>query len=87
MDRAKRLELTTWPSRTPDFNPIDFCFWGHLKSVVYPIATKSKEELFPTISPSGDQISVEHFKKAITIDRNFCFLFLYIYHSGNTQLR
>lgn len=24
-----------WPPRSPDLNPLDFCIWGHLKSLVY----------------------------------------------------
>ena len=26
---------TTWPPRSPDLNPCDFCLWGYLKNVVY----------------------------------------------------
>lgn len=26
---------TPWPSRSPDFNPLDFWLWGHLKTIVY----------------------------------------------------
>lgn len=24
-----------WPPRSPDFNPLDFYLWGHLKQLVY----------------------------------------------------
>ena len=24
-----------WPARSPDFNPLDFHLWGHLKSISY----------------------------------------------------
>ena len=30
-----------WPARSPDFNPLDFFYWGHMKNLVYstPVAT------------------------------------------------
>ena len=30
-----------WPARSPDFNPLDFYLWGHLKTIEYdtPVAT------------------------------------------------
>jgi hypothetical protein len=24
-----------WPPRSPDLNPVDYCVWGHVKSLVY----------------------------------------------------
>jgi hypothetical protein len=26
---------TAWPPRSPDFNPLNFYLWGHLKTIVY----------------------------------------------------
>jgi hypothetical protein len=26
---------TAWPPRSPDFHPVDFHLWGHLKTLVY----------------------------------------------------
>jgi hypothetical protein len=26
---------TAWPPRSPDLNPLDFCWWGHLATLVY----------------------------------------------------
>jgi hypothetical protein len=25
----------TWPPRSPDLTPLDFCFWGYIKDAVY----------------------------------------------------
>ncbi|EZA56517.1 hypothetical protein X777_03552 [Ooceraea biroi] len=27
--------LIPWPARSPDMNPLDFFFWGYLKTLVY----------------------------------------------------
>jgi hypothetical protein len=32
--RDTRRGHTAWPSRSPDSNPLNFYFWGHLKSLV-----------------------------------------------------
>lgn len=34
-----------WPPRSPDLNPMDFFFWGHLKSLVYKEPVNNREEL------------------------------------------
>ena len=34
-----------WPPRSPDLNPMDFCVWGHVKSLVYATEVNSLEEL------------------------------------------
>lgn len=34
-----------WPARSPDMNPLDFFFWGHLKSIVYAHPVNTVEEL------------------------------------------
>ncbi|EZA55357.1 hypothetical protein X777_04810 [Ooceraea biroi] len=34
-----------WPPRSPDFNPLDFCIWGYLKSLMYSRPIKGKLEL------------------------------------------
>lgn len=38
-----------WPARSPDFNPMDFCFWGYVKSIVYSQKINSREELWEKI--------------------------------------
>jgi hypothetical protein len=27
-----------WPPRSPDLTPVDYCVWGHVKSLVYTSA-------------------------------------------------
>ena len=38
-----------WPARSPDFNPLDFCVWGYIKSLVYQNAINNREELLQRI--------------------------------------
>lgn len=45
----------SWPPRSPDFNPMDFCFWGYMKSVVYNReTTNTREELWQKIVNAAD---------------------------------
>lgn len=39
-----------WPPRSPDFNPVDYYLWGHLKAKVYDVAINSREELLERIN-------------------------------------
>ncbi|GFV67637.1 uncharacterized protein TNCV_4623171 [Trichonephila clavipes] len=34
-----------WPSNSPDFNPLDFFFWGHLKSLAHETSVATVEDL------------------------------------------
>jgi transposase len=36
---------TAWPPRSPDFNPLDFNLWEHLKTLVYAAPVDSEEAL------------------------------------------
>jgi hypothetical protein len=38
---------TAWPPRSPDFNPLNICLWGHLKAIVY--AAPVDNEVAPQI--------------------------------------
>lgn len=38
-----------WPARSPDLSPLDFCLWGHLKSLVYSTPVESEEDLVARI--------------------------------------
>jgi hypothetical protein len=40
-----RGEPTAWPPRSPDLNPLDFCLWEHLKTLVYAAPVDNKEAL------------------------------------------
>lgn len=39
------LPNQAWPARSPDLNPLDFFFWGHLKSIVYSVPIQNEEHL------------------------------------------
>lgn len=48
----------TWPPRSPDFNLLDFCIWGHVKEFVYAVEIQTIDQLrqrildaFATITP------------------------------------
>jgi Transposase. len=34
-----------WPARSPDLNPLDYFFWGHLKSLVYATPVVDENDL------------------------------------------
>jgi hypothetical protein len=36
---------TAWPPRSPDFSPLDFYLWGHLKILVYAAHFDNEEAL------------------------------------------
>ena len=40
-----RGDPVAWPARSPDFNPLDFHLWGHLKSSVYATSIEHAEIL------------------------------------------
>src|SRR6195952_4636657 len=35
----------TWPPRSPDMNPLDFCVWGYLKSLVCTTPVENVDDL------------------------------------------
>lgn len=45
-----------WPSRSPDFNPVDYHIWGYLKSKVYATDIDSREELLRRIENACGEI-------------------------------
>lgn len=45
-----------WPARSPDLNPLDFHFWGHLKTLVYSVPINTEEQLRQRIIDSSNQI-------------------------------
>jgi hypothetical protein len=34
---------TAWPLRSPDLNPLHFCLWGHLRTLVYAAPVDNEE--------------------------------------------
>ena len=46
MDRVVCRQFdNTWPPRSPDLNPLDFFFWGYIKSCVYKRKISSLDDL------------------------------------------
>lgn len=39
-----------WPPRSPDFNPLDFFLWGHLKTLVYSTPVDTRENLLERVN-------------------------------------
>lgn len=48
-----------WPARSPDFSPLDFFLWGHIKSKIYATEPASLEELRQRITFECQQITPE----------------------------
>ncbi|GBO16290.1 hypothetical protein AVEN_146960-1 [Araneus ventricosus] len=46
-----------WPPRSPDLNPLDFFFWGHMKSSVYETPVDFAEDLAARIVVPADKIN------------------------------
>jgi hypothetical protein len=42
-----------WPPRSPDLNPLDYCLWGWLKSLVYATKVNTREALLDRIVNSA----------------------------------
>lgn len=45
-----------WPPRSPDLNPLDFCIWGHLKTLVYSTPVQNVEDLRHRIIQACNEI-------------------------------
>lgn len=45
-----------WPARSPDLNPLDFYFWGHMKSLVYSTPVESDEDLVARVVAAAHEI-------------------------------
>ena len=48
-----------WPSRSPDFSPIAYFLWGHMKSMVYETPVESEEDLVARIAVAAGNIAEE----------------------------
>ena len=48
-----------WPPRSPDLNPLDFYFWGHIKTMVYVTEVNSEQELRNRIHAAADVIRLQ----------------------------
>nr|CAH7745775.1 unnamed protein product [Callosobruchus chinensis] len=61
-----------WPARSPDLSPLDFFFWGHLKSKIYATQPESLLDLRNRITHECQQITPdilrnvrEHFEQLL----------------------
>ena len=60
-----RMHTHKWPPRSPDLSPVDFCYWGHLKHLVYHIGLpKSEAELMRKIEDAANRISLDNVSSA-----------------------
>jgi hypothetical protein len=48
-----------WPARSPDFNPLDFCIWGYMKSMVYENPINTREQLMAKIETAAESFRNE----------------------------
>lgn len=45
-----------WPPRSPDLNPLDFYFWGTMKTLVYAQVSNTRDELLERIRQAAQQL-------------------------------
>lgn len=51
-----RFAATLWPPRSPDLTPLDFCFWGWVKQLVFKKESRTRGELKTRIIQAFDKI-------------------------------
>jgi hypothetical protein len=44
-----RVGPMAWPPRSPDFTPVDFFLWEHIKTLIYTSPFDSEEDLLAHI--------------------------------------
>lgn len=47
----------TWAARSPDLNPLDFFYWGYVKSIVYETPPETEQELRDSIVVAAHSIT------------------------------
>lgn len=61
----------SWPARSPDLNPLDFCLWGWIKCLVYPTEINSEEELRQRIENAFEHVKQQvHANPGISLSLN-----------------
>ncbi|EZA58004.1 hypothetical protein X777_02012, partial [Ooceraea biroi] len=55
-----------WPPRSPDLSPLDYYFWGYLKSKVHETKPQSIRELRQQIRDEVALIPAEYNRRAIS---------------------
>lgn len=51
-----------WPPRSPDCNPLDYYFWGHMKNIVYATEVETRAELLERIHLAGNLLRQNEFE-------------------------
>lgn len=46
-----------WPPRSPDLTPLDYFFWGRMKSMVYETPVETEEELLARVMVAAQEIN------------------------------
>jgi hypothetical protein len=46
--------LVPWPPQSPDFTPLDYFIWGHVKSLIYDTPVDNEFELLARILAAYD---------------------------------
>jgi transposase len=55
-----------WPPRSPDLNPLDYWFWGWLKSKVFPLQLMSIDHLKERITDTCKNITSDEYSAAVS---------------------
>ena len=45
-----------WPLRSPDLTPLDYCLWGHMKTLLYETRVESRAALCDHIFAAAEHI-------------------------------
>lgn len=59
------LEPTMWPPNSPDLNPMDYCIWGVLQSMVYRQRIENRDQLRTALLECWNSLSQETVDSAI----------------------
>jgi len=54
-----------WPLRSPDLNPLDYFFWGHLKNLVFVTEPTNLDELRNRTLDAAASISQENLQNVL----------------------
>lgn len=61
-----RRGAVEWPARSPDLNPLDYFFWGHMKNVVYKKEPTDVQNLQEIILQTAQSIPQEAISNAVS---------------------
>lgn len=60
-----RGSRVAWPPRSPDLNPLDYFFWGKIKSAIYRHPVQNVEELMGRITDAVAEVTPEMLQTSI----------------------